>query len=91
MWWRPLISAWGSKLATMSWAPGTGVVVLLPAMLAARLPSSCLMVVESLNISVSRSSSRRMFSRVTSSHLNTSRGESDQDYNTTINYSITHL
>ena len=57
----------------MSWVPGTGVVVLLPAMLAARLPSSCLMVVESLNISVSRSSSRRMFSRVTSSHLNTSR------------------
>ena len=46
----------------MSWAPGTGVVVLLP--------SSCLMVVESLNIRVSRSSSSRMFSRVTSSHLN---------------------
>ena len=45
----------------MSWAPGTGVVVLLP--------SSCLMVVESLNIRVSRSSSSRIFSRVTSSHL----------------------
>ena len=54
----------------MSWAPGTGVVVLLPTMLAALLPSSCLMVVESLNIRVSRSSSSRMFSRVTSSHLN---------------------
>ena len=53
----------------MSWAPGTGVVVLLPTMLAALLPSSCLMVVESLNIRVSRSSSSRMFSRVTSSHL----------------------
>ena len=48
----------------MSWAPipGTGVVVLLPTMLAARLPSSCLMVVESLSISVSLSSRRRMFS-----------------------------
>ena len=54
----------------ISWAPGTGVVVLLPTMLAALLPSSCLMVVESLNIRVSRSSSSRMFSRVTSSHLN---------------------
>ena len=54
----------------MSWAPGTGVVVRLPAMLVARLPSSCLMVVESLSIRVSRSSSSRIFSRVTSSHLN---------------------
>ena len=46
----------------MSWDPGTGVVVLLPTMLAALLPSSCLMVVESLSISVSLSSRRRMFS-----------------------------
>ena len=52
------------------WAPGgTGVVVLLPTTLAARLPSSCLMVVDSLNMSVSLSSSRRRFSCVTSSHL----------------------
>ena len=71
MLWRPRISAWGSKLAMMSWAPGTGVVVLLPTMLAARLPSSCLMVVESLSMRVSRSSRRRMFSWVTASTLNT--------------------
>ena len=61
----------------MSWVPGTGVVLLLPTMLAARLPSSWRMVVESRSIRVSRSSSRRMFSRVTSSHLNTRQCETE--------------
>ena len=72
----PLISALGSNTrpipgCRVAPAPGTGVVVLEPTMLAARLPSSSRIVVESFSISMSRSSISRRFSWVTCSHLRT--------------------